>query len=800
MTIRYTSLLLALLTSSELCLAQTVIGIVGDGPQPRPTVPLDLLQNEIADLVRGEFDVTLPESKRLDGNWTLEGVRGAIRRQLEDPDVDIIITTGVVASNEAARMQSLNKPVIAAVVADAQLQAFPVARAGNRVVSGKPNFVYLARVRLEGEGDVTFGTTNIDEAIDTFFNAVRFEHLAVLADQLTLDSIPVLEQRKAPEVSSRLGASVTVIPVTDSAQSALNAIPMDADAVLVGPLLRLGTSGLRELADGLIARQLPSFSLLGRSELEYGLLMASGGREQDGIRYARRLALDVQSILLGDAPSEIDVAFAEPQRLAINMRTAEAIRFSPRYAVLADAEQLFSDELAGESLSLAEAMAESLESNLELRAAAVEPLLAGEDVSLARAQLWPQLGFGTGAVRIDADRANPLFQAERTVDAQISGSQILYSDDARAALMIARYLDVAADQGYQISVLDTLHSAARAYLTVLRAAALETVQRSNLEVTRRNLELARVRESIGFSGRGDVLRWESQLATDRQDLIARESDRRVATTDLNRILNRSQNQPLVPAGEDVARSIALFEDDRFRAFIDNAAVWETFQNFLVQQTLQQSPELMQQDQLIAAQERQVLAARRKYYVPELTLSGTRGTVISRGGAGSNVSALGVDDYTWAIALDANWPLLTGGALRARVSQNRYALTQLERQRAALAEGLEARTRAALHRAAGSYPAVELSMDAARAAGENLALVTDAYVRGAVSVTELIDAQNAALASDLRAADAQYAYLIDVVDILRSTADFSLLLDRESTELWFREVEAYFREREVMPRR
>lgn len=81
--------------------------------------------------------------------------------------------------------------------------------AGNRVVSGKPNFVYLARVRLEDEGDVTFGTTNIDEAIGTFFNAVRFEHLAVLVDQLTLDSIPVLEQRKAPEVSSRLG----VVPV-----------------------------------------------------------------------------------------------------------------------------------------------------------------------------------------------------------------------------------------------------------------------------------------------------------------------------------------------------------------------------------------------------------------------------------------------------------------------------------------------------------------------------------------------------------------------------------------------------------
>ena len=48
------------------------------------------------------------------------------------------------------------------------------------------------------------------------------------------------------------------------------------------------------------------------------------GRDEDAVRYARRLALNVQRILLGDAPEEIDVRIADPQRLAINMRTAEA--------------------------------------------------------------------------------------------------------------------------------------------------------------------------------------------------------------------------------------------------------------------------------------------------------------------------------------------------------------------------------------------------------------------------------------------------------------------------------------------
>jgi outer membrane protein TolC len=403
-------------------------------------------------------------------------------------------------------------------------------------------------------------------------------------------------------------------------------------------------------------------------------------------------------------------------------------------------------------------------------------------------------------VRIDEDRANPIVQPERSVDAQVSGSQVLYSDDAYAALEIAAYLEASARLGLQTVVLDTLRAAANAYLTALRALALEGVRRSNLDVTRRNLELARLRETIGFSGRGDVLRWESQLATDRQNLIGAESDRRVAVTDFNRVLNWPQDRPFEPAGEDVARSIALFEDERFRAFIDNAAVWETFQDFSVERTLAQAPELKQLEETIRAQERQVRASRRKYFVPEVTLAGMHGTNISRGGTGSDVSGFGLDDHSWSVAVTASWPLFTSGALDARLSRERWTLIQLERQRAFVEEQLEARTRAALHRASGTYPAVELSADAQGAANENLELVTDAYGRGAVSVTDLIDAQNAALAAELRAADARYAYLIDVVDVLRSTGDFSLLLDREGTEAWFREVETWFLEHRAPPRR
>lgn len=764
--------------------ADVVVGSVSDGPEVRPMIPLALIQLEVAELTKDEFEVSFPPGKALDGNWTQAGVRQALLAQLNDPEVDIVLATGVVASHEAAKFPNLPKPVIATTVADVELQAFPSDGAG----SGRKNFVYLSNLR------------GVETDLATFRSVVEFEHLAVLVDQVIHDSIPELVSAKPKSFEQQLGIRATPVPVGDSALAALSALPVDTDAVYVTPLMQLSSEQMQVLAQGLIERGIPSFSLLGRRELGFGFLLAASGREGDDVRIARRVALDIQRILLGELAESISVNFRETQRLAINMRTATALNFTPRYAVLADAEQLFDDSKADEPvLTLAGAMAMALDNNLNLAVARFNPAIAVQDMVNARSALLPQLGLSLETTRIDQDRASPFIQSQRSTGLNVNASQVIYSAEAWAGYRVAGYLASAEDDLLQEVILDTLAQASKAYLGVLRARALEAVQRSNLEVTRENLELAQVRESIGFSGRTDVLRWESQIASDRQNLITSEASNRAVVTDLNRILHRPQNLGFNAPEDDLARSIAVFEDPRFRIFIDNAATWELFQDFLVQRAVQDSPQLSRINLLLQAQQTQLTAARRSYYLPELSLSAGGGSVLSRGGAGSDLTGTGLDNESWNIGLFGQWPLFTSGALRSKVNQAQLGFRQLERQHAALAEQIEASVRIALHRTSGSYPALELSADAASAAGESLGLVTDAYSKGAVSVTDLIDAQNAALAAGLSAAEARYAYLLDLVDVLRGTSDFSLLLDTAASEAWYGEVEAYLKERGNVPR-
>ena len=78
-------------------------------------------------------------------------------------------------------------------------------------------------------------------------------------------------------------------------------------------------------------------------DLEHGVLMTT--IPSDFIeRRARRVALNVQRILLGDDPEDLPIAFTQPLRLTINMRTVRSIGVYPSWDVLSEAELLFAEQ------------------------------------------------------------------------------------------------------------------------------------------------------------------------------------------------------------------------------------------------------------------------------------------------------------------------------------------------------------------------------------------------------------------------------------------------------------------------
>jgi outer membrane protein len=770
------ALRLAILLSvaAPLSAREVRVGVLIDGPAAREDISADALEHAGAEVYGDGLRLTVAPQARLNGDWSVSALNAALDRLEADPRIDVVVTLGFAASHLVAHRSKLPKPTIAASVLDPVLQTFPI-KSG---ASGRHNFTYVT----------TFN--RVEDQVRTFHRIIGFSHLAVLADPLALEVVRELKI-KATELEAATGATIVLRPANSPTDS-LAALPPGTDAVYVAPLMRLSGDDIRSLADQLAQRKLPTFSLLGRSEVERGILLAASSDTELTARLARRVALDIQRIVEGDDAANIEVAVPSEERLVVNMRTAQLIGFSPRWDDLTDAVQLAADTTQDQrAISLLQALDAAIGNNPTLRGSQLGADIAADQTRIARSALLPSLAANVSHTQIDASHANPLLLAQRTSEAGGVAQLPLYRDSAWAGWSVSRHLAAAANEQARQELLDTLQQTATAYFSLLRAKSVESVRRQNVENTRQNLETSRAREAVGLSTRSDYLRWVAQMATARQDLLTAEANVRQATVELGRLIHDDSSHPLLVAEAGIDEPLKWIASPHTQRYLDTPAKWTVFREFVLAQAHEYSPEVKRADELLAGQQREVTSARRAFFIPDIAAVGIASDQFSRGGAASERTPLTPNNSAWFVGIQATIPIFSGGALKARLSESRHQLKQLDAQRDATVDAVDARARSVLARIPSSYPAIALSREAAAAAHENYTKVADAYARGVVSITDLISAQDASLNAELTQAQATFTFLIDFADTLRVSNSFDVLLDPQTREPWYSAVDAWF---------
>jgi len=749
------------------------VALLSDQPEaPDRLNRVTLFREAIVAVLGDEFEVSFSIHSTRDGALSYESVNAAVDRLMNDSGVDLVIATDFLGSLALCRRGPLPKPTIASFIFAPEILGVP--EEDGR--SGVRNLSYISAPDV-ARRDIT-----------AFRDIVGFDHLTILAGAPMAAMVPEVREL-ADRLCSELGLGYDMVLAADSPEAAAAAISEDSEAVMIAPLIHWSRAQLTELVDLLNERDLPTYSVLGRSEVEAGVLTTVHPAADDE-RLARRVALNTQRILLGEMPEAIQVGFPLGERLVINMRTARAIGFSPRWDIYIEAELLYEDfEEASLQLTLETAMRRAARANLSLAANEREVGSGEQDVRIARANLLPQVDASSRITVIDEDVASPL-QPEGRWTGGVSVQQLVYDESARANWDINRSLQEARKQEREVLVLDTLEIAGTAFLSVLRAKTREEIQRANLQLTRENLELARVRRQIGVGNPSEVYRWESQLAQERIAALDARSARAAAEFQLKQVLNLDQKEPVGALNEDLIAQ-ALARNDDFRdTYVATPAEFRRFVELMVTVGVQAAPELGRLDENIAAQERALLAARRQFYVPTVGIGAEVSHEIDRWGAGSGRGGIGSvllgggDDTTWSVGLSASLPLFSGGSRKARKAAAEYDLESLTYRRRDAAARIEQRIRTTFYNLAASSTSIDQSRIAEEASVKNLDLVTDAYSQGAASILDLLDAQNAALSARLAAADFIYQYHQDLVAAARSISRFDFVMS-ESGESEFR---------------
>ncbi|MEM7587342.1 MAG: TolC family protein [Acidobacteriota bacterium] len=740
------TLLLALSTLPHLAEStprKITIAVARDGANLEQSL-VEAIEEELPGHLPRNVSVRFDHSDAYDAGWDRDNARRAIEAALAKDSTDAVLAVGSLVGYAASRGASDGKPVLS-------------------TARQRPDFLRLGS-GVEG----VLMPRRVATEVSTFREIVPFSklHLAVAAEHVGL-----LEATSADffEAMERSGIALEVVGIrVDELEAALDSL-QTAEAVLLADLPRLEQAQRRELLDGLNRAGVASFSLRGHADVELGSLASSTPPYDEQL--ARRLALNLARLIRGEP---LDEVLNVDSRLLLNAQTAVTIDQLPSRELSVLAEMLHPEALESpeESLEFDRLMDLAESGSQALRVSDAEVEGVRQDQFIARSALRPQIASGISYTHLDTEQLGD----DQGGFGSISLVQQLYDDGARSGARSARDLFESAASDRETIRLDVLAAAGQAYYNLALAKADLRVVVSDLGVTRDNLELARLRQEIGFSGRSEVIRFESVLAARRTSLFASAENVEAARIALNQILGEPQFRRFAPQIPHIDPQVFPPFDGRLDGIFDSLGPDDGTRKALVDFAIKRAPELTSLRSLIAAQKVQVDFLRRRFFVPRVFAEADY-TEAFQAPSGPFVTT----DDTWSISINVSYSLFEGGARSAELGRAKSELSALERTATLIEQRIEQRARTAVRQVEGSFPRIRFARRAAELARENLALVREQYRLGTVNVTDVLDAQNQQLSAEQFANAAIFEYLSDYVELQRAMSFFELEESQEERD-------------------
>lgn len=748
------------------------LGLVADETGGDMAEFLAMVHREMDALAGVRYTYTLGGTKGGAINWNAQEALALYRKLVADPEVDLIVTLGVVSSAVITQAGPYPKPVVAVGVIDPELQG--VKRGdGNR--SGVENLTYIHFKR------------SMRRDLALFHRLVPFTEVGLVFDPAVTD---VVKKKKRTLVSDPSGNMACRVVSSSQGVNDILAELDGVDAVYIGYMGAQEETGRNALVKVLNRMKVPTFGASIRDVREGTL--AAAAPEGSIARMARRVALNIDRWVGGDKLSDLEVDLDFKGALTVNMDTARLIGFSPSFWALSQAELIGSLQPPGIYYTLTDAVNLALVSNHDLRINTFDVHQAEEDVRRAGTSFLPDVKLVGSQAFVDEDVAatSGNTQAERTTSGRAVVEQLLYSDEAIGAISSQKELLQAERHRREALILDTVYNTTVAFTDLLKARTDETIQMENVALIKKNLAIANQREAAGAIGPGDAFSWESRLATGRAGLSTARAAVNAAARNLNLVMGVPMDQETraLDTGLDALMEASYLSSAKDH--VTNPEGFETYLRFLVVEAVKNAPELAAIQRNMAAIKRRTGVLSRKNWVPTLSASGSWSRDFDRGGLGSE-DGPAYHEESWNAAVNVTWPLFAKGENRVALAKERLALKQLEEQNRKSVKSIELSVRVALLEAVTRSVNREQAVRSDAYAKKSLEIIADSYAKGRASLTELVEAQNSSLNAGLAATNAIYEQVTAVLKLERAVGEMSLVADPAEMEEFARRARALF---------
>lgn len=729
------------------------IGVVRDGPAASG-------DEDVVVAIEAELQKHLPDATSVrfktdpsfDAGWETDRVAAALQSALSDPETDIILIVGLFSTLEAGREDLvLPKPVVAADLQFADVFRLPFAEQEDRSLKDNLSFTVVPH--------------RVETDLRTFAEMLGFESLRVAMTPRELELLPELASRIEGYERS-LGIDISFVTASDR-EELLSAIGASVAPVYLTRLPQLSRSDRRQVLELLNSRQIPTFSQMGPTDVELGALATL--MPDAGGQLIRRIALNLSRLIRGRSVSDLPVLLSVDSQLYINGRTAAAVGYSPDLETLVYAQILNREALAdvgAETLSFPEALKKAETSNifLSIQDELVESVRLDQDRT--RSALLPQVMTDLTYRNTNVGERLQGVVPDNASFFGLGIRQMIFDDFAISNYRSSKRLYEGSEFEREAERLETLANAGYTFFGLGLTQALYQVEVENLRLTEANLEIARLRRDVGYSGLDEIYRWESEVAASRSALFTANEDVEAARITLNQILGTDQSRRWKLEEIPVDSEIFPFLDGRLEPIFGDLTRLQELRAVLVQFAIDNGPEIKTIDKQTEGFDIQVDRFKRRFYVPSVFFDLSYDYQLV--GAGDLLSD---SKSFYFLHIGAEYPIFEGDRKRADIRKAEADRRALQRQRQFIAELIEQETRIALRRCENSFPKIKFTRQAAEAAGNNLGIVQDKYTEGIIDVTELVSAQNQKLTADQFAAAAVYGFLINLVELQRAISWF-----------------------------
>ena len=749
------------------------VAFLYDGNSKELTREFNLIKKELTKLAEDRYSLRFTDEAF--GGYNPAIIRQKLDEFLQDDDIGLIIGLGLMASFVVLETTDLCKPVILGYIYDINIVTMPFKDG----TSGRKNLCYLASKR------------RLQDDINLFRKIVPFKKLHVLIDGTYLEILNKIISR-ATDIDTKM----VLVDYKKTAKDTLDALTAGGKrvgAVYLGPSNLLYGQYREEIIEGLNARKIPTFCSLRYDAIQGGVL--AGLIPKSYTKFARRVALDADRIFRGEKAEEIPVIFKIEEKLVINARTARQIGASPPLDVLLDSEVLYPFEGWGSQLTIIDAVESARQNNLlfRIKDEAIEE--ARKEHLLQWSNYLPSIKYSLQYEMNDSESARnsggltpKLYLQNRFIL-----KQLIFSDPILTDIINSKKQIGVEELQRDSETLDITDETSRAYLQYLIAKALCKVSLQDLRATRQDLRVAIIRFDTGIGAKEETLRWRSELADRKAQLIKNVSNMRKVKVSLNQLMNHPQEEPFIE--EDVGLELTKYYlgGNELQAFVENEEMLAIFIDFMVKCAMENSPHIQALDIGISQQRNVKNTAVKKFFLPEAHVVANRDHELDSKYLGTTPVN---DKDKWFVGASLSYPIFEGGAKWFNYGKQKAELERLIFKKSLSEQYTELDVRKAAYQIFFSFPNIALSHTSMVNSTKNYEILQKKYAKGTASITDLVDAQRDKFTRESDAVIAIYNFLQNLATLDRAISRFQFFSTGKERKVWLEEMKSYFAKRGV----